>query len=147
MTSVFGKMQAENPDENIVTQKLVYVMMCGVGVAMAMYKLSLLGLLPTTDSDWLEFKEASAVSDRVLAPLEQVISETPFANSSRSPSHPKQSRLNTQREICSCKRTSRVVQGCDERDSLMCEGEFRIQGFFGFYANPRYFNQTFTRKR
>ena len=36
-------------------QKLVYVLANLVGIALAVYKCNSMGLLPTAQSDWLEF--------------------------------------------------------------------------------------------
>ena len=47
-------------------QKVSYVAINLIGLFMAAYKLSNLGLLPTTDSDWLEFMQQAPVSQAHL---------------------------------------------------------------------------------
>eukprot|EP00041_Stephanoeca_diplocostata_P015357 m.292726 g.292726 ORF g.292726 m.292726 type:complete len:175 (+) comp20008_c0_seq3:172-696(+) len=46
-------------DQDFTLQKLAYLGINIVGVCLALYKLKNLGLLPTTESDWLEFMQQS----------------------------------------------------------------------------------------
>ena len=55
---VFHKLQGDQA----VLQKVVYVLANLVGVGLAVYKFNNMGLLPTAQSDWLEFMEARQVS-------------------------------------------------------------------------------------
>lgn len=51
-------------DLDFMVQKVAYVAINLLSLFMAAYKLSSLGLLPTTDSDWLEFMEQGEVRIR-----------------------------------------------------------------------------------
>ena len=55
---VFHKLQGDQA----LLQKVVYVLANLVGVGLAVYKFNNMGLLPTAQSDWLEFMEARQVS-------------------------------------------------------------------------------------
>ena len=47
--------------EQAVLQRLTYVLANLVGIGLALYKFNSMGLLPTSQSDWLEFMEAKQV--------------------------------------------------------------------------------------
>ena len=51
---------------NAAVQKVVYFLGNLSGIALAMYKCQVMGLLPTHPSDWLAFVEPQKVSHSVL---------------------------------------------------------------------------------
>lgn len=55
---VFHKLKGDQA----LLQKIVYILANLVGVGLAIYKFNNMGLLPTAQSDWLEFMEARRVS-------------------------------------------------------------------------------------
>jgi len=55
---VFHKLRGDQA----LLQKIVYILANLVGVGLAIYKFNNMGLLPTAQSDWLEFMEARRVS-------------------------------------------------------------------------------------
>ena len=47
-------------------QKMVYILANLVGIGLAVWKFNSMGLLPTSQSDWLEFMDARHVSKIIL---------------------------------------------------------------------------------
>ena len=55
--AVFDRLRGDQA----VLQKVVFILANFVGIALAVYKFNSMGLLPTSQSDWLEFMEAREV--------------------------------------------------------------------------------------
>ena len=55
--AVFDRLRGDQA----VLQKVVFILANLVGIALAIYKFNSMGLLPTSQSDWLEFMEAREV--------------------------------------------------------------------------------------
>ncbi|KAM4056893.1 transmembrane protein [Hirsutella rhossiliensis] len=65
----FERFQTEGNTAKLLQTKLVYVAMQLVALAVGIWKINAMGLLPTTRSDWLMWESQRATADRTVTAL------------------------------------------------------------------------------